>query len=120
MPGSSPFAAAFISKSGRTLGQGDAHLHLCHPALCDVDKLWETLWDAFKVSLASELDGVVNAYVVAGAPATLWDKPADCAELFTGGVCSTRELISLRHELVLASRREFDKSATTPSRTHPD
>lgn len=61
---------------------------------CYVDKLWETLWDAFKISLASQLEGTEAAYVIAGAPATLWGKPADCAELFADDVWSPRDLIS--------------------------
>jgi hypothetical protein len=61
---------------------------------CYIDKLWETLWDVFKVSLAIGIEGTEGAYVVAGAPTTLWGKSADCVELFADGVWSARELIS--------------------------
>jgi hypothetical protein len=61
---------------------------------CYRDKLGETLWDAFKISLASGLDGTHAGYVIAGTPVELWDKPADCAELFANETWSTRELIS--------------------------
>jgi hypothetical protein len=77
-----------------TARDGDAYRYLAELKWCYVDKLWETLWDAFKISLASGLDGAEAAYVIAGASASLWEKPAACAELFAGGVCSTRELIS--------------------------
>lgn len=73
---------------------GASYRYLAELKWCYVDKLWETLWDTFKVSLASKLAGTEAAYVVAGAPAALWGEPADCAELFAGGVWSTRDLIA--------------------------
>jgi hypothetical protein len=77
-----------------TARDGTGYRYLVELKWCYVDKLWETLWDAFKVSLASGLDATEAAYVIAGAPATFWGKPADCAELFADGVWSTRDLIS--------------------------
>ncbi|MDP9226042.1 MAG: hypothetical protein M3P18_19830 [Actinomycetota bacterium] len=75
-------------------GAASPYRDLAELKWCYVNKLWETLWDVFKVSLASSLESVEGAYVIAGAPSTLWGKPADCAELFAGGVWSTRRLIS--------------------------
>ena len=75
-------------------GTSETYRLLAELKWCYVDKLWETLWDAFKVSLASDVEGIEHAYVVVGAPAVVWGKPANGSELFYGGTWSTRELIS--------------------------
>jgi hypothetical protein len=110
-------------KSGRVGGfdlamAGDAGVrYLAELKWCWTNKLWETLWDAFKVALATRLDGVDAAYVVVGAKDADWNKPVDCAELFDGGAWGTRELIG---RYTLPWSRLLAESAINPALELPE
>ena len=61
---------------------------------CRGDKLVETLWDLLKLALANVESASIEAtYLIVGAPEVLWEPPAACAELLTGGSWQTRVLL---------------------------
>jgi hypothetical protein len=56
-------------------------------------KIYEVLWDAFKMVTASELPYVEAAYLIALAPRSEWEARPACAEFFDGGAWSVADLL---------------------------
>lgn len=52
--------------------------------------IYECLWDMAKLLSLVTLESIEAAFIVAGSPKRLWEKPIECAEMFEDG----------RHELV--------------------
>jgi hypothetical protein len=44
-------------------------------------KVWEALWDLFKMALQSQIDSIEDAYLITGAPSTAWSSDP-CEDLF--------------------------------------
>lgn len=55
------------------------------------DKVYEAIWDLFKMALVRELDGIASAHLVTGCPVSMWET-AFCADLFGGGIFEPEEL----------------------------
>ena len=64
----------------------------CHSG---TDKIYEAIWDLFKVALVERMPTVRTAYLVTGAPAGMWPS-ALCADLFEGGSFTPEELCTRR------------------------
>jgi len=64
-------------------------------------KIWEAVWDLFKMALQSQIHGVTDAYLITGAPPKAW--AADpCADIFQ----------SKTHDIVDLCTRVFPTSHT--------
>ena len=79
------------------------------------NKIFEVLWDVMK--LCSALDGPAHtAFLAYGFPTRVWDKPVECAGLFSSGrqplVASVRRHIAWWDKYILAD------SAGRPSSPH--
>lgn len=59
------------------------------------DKVYEAIWDLFKMALVSRQPGVRTAHLITGAPAEMWPI-AFCGDLFDGGTFSSDELCARR------------------------
>lgn len=55
------------------------------------DKVYEAIWDLFKLACLSRLESVESAHLVTGAPVDVWES-AFCREIFEGGVFALEEL----------------------------
>jgi hypothetical protein len=65
---------------------------------CRENKMFEVLWDLFKLSLAAGVNGVEAGYLVVGAPGHAWRNDAwGCSTLLADEEWSTRELL-VRYE----------------------
>jgi hypothetical protein len=58
-------------------------------------KIYEAIWDAFKMALESKLPNVTGAYLITGAPTAAW-KRDPCVDLFTSCTHSVDELCERR------------------------
>ena len=59
------------------------------------DKVYEAIWDLFKLACAVRLPSVQAGYLVTGAPAPMW-LSSPCRDLFDGGTFTPEELCSRR------------------------
>jgi hypothetical protein len=59
------------------------------------DKVYEVIWDLFKMALMTRIAGVRTAHLVTGAPAAMWPT-ALCADIFHGGTFDPEELCRRR------------------------
>jgi hypothetical protein len=59
------------------------------------DKVYEAIWDLFKMALALRLPGMRTAHLITGAPVEMWPR-AFCADLFAGGTFTVEELCARR------------------------
>lgn len=59
------------------------------------DKVYEAIWDLFKMALASRLPGIRTAHLITGAPSVMWSR-GFCADLFDGGTFTVEELCAPR------------------------
>jgi hypothetical protein len=56
-------------------------------------KLYECLWDIFKLASATTMPRVLAGFAVYGAPVKHWEKPVACAELFASDSWLTTNVI---------------------------
>jgi hypothetical protein len=59
------------------------------------DKVYETIWDLFKLALMTRIPGVRTAHLITGAPNAMWPS-ALCVDIFDGGTFDTAELCTRR------------------------
>ena len=59
------------------------------------DKVYEAIWDLFKMALATRLRGLRSAHLITGAPAAMWPA-AFCGDVFDGGTFTPDELCERR------------------------
>ena len=59
------------------------------------DKVYEAIWDLFKMALTLRRPGIERAYLVTGAPASMWPR-SFCGDLFDGGTFTVEELCARR------------------------
>lgn len=55
------------------------------------DKVYEAIWDLFKIALLTRLGSVKSGHLVTGAPVELWEA-AFCGDIFDGGHFETEKL----------------------------
>jgi hypothetical protein len=48
------------------------------------DKVYEAIWDLFKLAVITRITGIRTAHLVTGAPTAIWPT-AFCADIFNGG-----------------------------------
>jgi hypothetical protein len=90
-------------------------LKWCSPG---TDKLYEVIWDLFKMALMSRRADVLTAHLITGAPACMWPN-ALCGDVFSGGTYSPDELC--RRRFSRGSRRTaWDDLLAGGSDRHPD
>ncbi len=71
------------------------------------DKVYEAIWDLFKVALLTRLDSVESAYLVTGAPVAMWST-AFCRDIFEGGNFESEQLCSRVFPTSKAGRLAWD------------
>jgi hypothetical protein len=59
------------------------------------DKVYEAIWDLFKMALALRVPGIRTAHLITGAPVEMWPR-AFCTDLFGGGTFTVEELCARR------------------------